>query len=160
MRPEHAPHSAWELLEHMRIAQYDILAFSGGAPEPYKELAWPDDYWPPSPAPSSRDEWARSVAACRRDLAQFLALVQDPERDLYEPFPWGEGQTLLREALLIADHAAYSDHTKTEWSSLVAASASPRVVAHLRDPQIAESNHISNPDALKAGEKLEIPVRK
>ena len=105
IRPEGAPHSAWELLEHLRIAQHDILLFSKSAK--YTAPKWPDDYWAPSPAPKHKTEWAESIKACERDLAAFGKLLQDPKRDLYEPFPWGDGQTLLREALLIADHNAY-----------------------------------------------------
>lgn len=105
IRPEGLPHSAWELLEHMRIAQNDILRFSLSSD--YQEMAWPDDYWPSSPEPPSVRNWSSSVKAFRDDLARFERLVQDPKRDLYEPFPWGTGQTLLREALLVADHNAY-----------------------------------------------------
>jgi hypothetical protein len=107
VRPGACPHSAWELLEHLRIAQYDILAFSGGTKEPYVELKWPDDYWPDSPDPANAKEWTKSVETFQRDLQAFAALLRDTRRDLYEPFPWGQGQTLLREALLIADHNAY-----------------------------------------------------
>ncbi|HET8548881.1 MAG TPA: DinB family protein, partial [Bryobacteraceae bacterium] len=106
IRPAGSPHSAWELLEHLRIAQHDILCFSMG-PEKYVELKWPDDYWPSSAGPSSAAEWGKSVAAVRRDLDSFIRLLRASERDLFEPFSWGTGQTLLREALLIADHNAY-----------------------------------------------------
>jgi hypothetical protein len=102
-----SPHSAWELLEHLRIAQHDIVAFSGGTDNSYVALKWPDDYWPPSPAPKTASEWTACVRAVRRDLDRFLALLRDTDRSLYEPFRWGQGQTLLREALLMADHNAY-----------------------------------------------------
>jgi hypothetical protein len=105
VRPEGSPHSAWELLEHLRIAQADIVLFSRG--KDYVELKWPDDYWPASPAPKSKAEWEGSVDAVDKDLAQFIDMVKDKRRDLFEPFPWGDGQTLLREALLIADHNSY-----------------------------------------------------
>jgi hypothetical protein len=105
VRPAGAPHSAWELLEHLRIAQRDIVAFSGGME--YVELKWPDDYWPAAPGPGSPQQWQQSVEAIRRDLDRFVELLNDDTRDLFAPFPWGEGQTLLREALLIADHNAY-----------------------------------------------------
>ena len=105
VRPEEAPHSAWELLEHLRLAQYDILLFSKSAK--YKAPKWPDDYWPASPAPKRKSQWAESVKAFRRDAAAFEKLVQDPKRDLFAPIPWGDGQTLLREALLVADHNAW-----------------------------------------------------
>jgi uncharacterized damage-inducible protein DinB len=104
-RPKGAPHSAWELLEHMRIAQNDILRFSQSAE--HVSPKWPEGYWPASPAPESPRRWSEAVRAFRKDLAEFEGLVRDPEQDLYRKFPWGEGQTLLREALLIADHNSY-----------------------------------------------------
>ena len=107
VRPSGSPHSAWELLEHIRIAQYDIVAFSRGGEEPYRELKWPDEYWPASPAPANVQAWEASVAAIRADLDRFVSILRDPKRNLYEPFSWGEGQTLLREAFLIADHNSY-----------------------------------------------------
>jgi hypothetical protein len=104
LRPEGAPHSAWELIEHLRIAQEDILRFSQ-SPN-HASPPWPKGYWPNSPAP--RDgAWDETVQAIRRDLAEFESLVKDPEQDLFRKLAWGEGQTLLREALLIADHNAY-----------------------------------------------------
>jgi hypothetical protein len=119
IRPAGSPHSAWELLEHIRIAQDDIARFSGAMeessrpansrepPKAYVPLKWPDDYWPKSPAPHDAKEWNKSVAAVKQDLAAFVRLLEDPKRDLFEPFPWGDGQTLLREALLVADHNSY-----------------------------------------------------
>jgi hypothetical protein len=105
VRPAGLPHSAWELLEHLRIAQNDILLFSRSAD--YKAIKWPDDYWPRSQRPDRDSQWEESAQAVRDDLAEFEKLLQDPARDLYAPFPWGKGQTLLREALLIADHNSY-----------------------------------------------------
>ena len=105
IRPSGSPHSAWELLEHIRLAQKDILGFSRSAE--WVSPQWPEGYWPASPRPEKPEQWMHSVESYRRDRAEFLALVQDPGQDLTKPFPWGEGQTLLREALLIADHAAY-----------------------------------------------------
>lgn len=105
VRPPGLPYSAWELLEHLRIAQNDILRFSVSAD--YVSPKWPEGYWPSSPAPQTESQWARSVRAVRKDLAEFQALIRDPKQDLYRKFPWGTGQTLLREALLIADHNAY-----------------------------------------------------
>jgi uncharacterized damage-inducible protein DinB len=104
-KPDGFAHSAWELFEHMRIAQRDILEFSRSAD--YQALKWPDDYWPPSPSPPDEAAWQRSRDAFERDLDEFAALIADPKRDLLERLPWGEGQTLLREALLVADHNAY-----------------------------------------------------
>ncbi len=103
--PEGLPYSPWQLLEHIRIAQKDILEFSDNAGGSYREMKWPDDYWPKSPEPPSEDAWAKSDAALKRDRAAFEKLLA--ERDLTEPFPWGDGQNLLREALLIADHESY-----------------------------------------------------
>ena len=104
-RPEGLPHSAWEILEHIRLAQRDILEFSE-SPE-YKERKWPDEYWPDSPEPAGAGQWDKSVRAILDDREAFIQLLNDPQRDLYQAFPWGDGQTLLREALLIADHNAY-----------------------------------------------------
>ena len=104
-RPPGSPHSPWELLEHMRIAQNDILRFSESAN--HVSPKFPDGYWPKSPAPKSASAWNESVRAFQEDLAAFATLLRDPARDLYEKFPWGDGQTLLREACLIADHNAY-----------------------------------------------------
>jgi hypothetical protein len=105
IRPQGSPHSAWELLEHLRIAQADIVEFSQS--KDYVEKTWPDEYWPSSPAPGSAKDWEASVISIRHGLAQFVRLLANEKRDLFEPFPWGSGQTLLREALLIADHNAY-----------------------------------------------------
>ena len=103
--PAGLPYSPWQLLEHIRIAQRDILDFSDNAGRTYKPMKWPDDYWPADAAPPSEGAWADSVASMRKDRAAFERLLQ--ERDLVEPFPWGDGQNLLREALLVADHEAY-----------------------------------------------------
>lgn len=105
VRPPGQPHSAWELLEHIRIAQRDILDFSRAGE--HDKLKWPDDYWPKSPAPANEAEWQKSVQAVHDDVKAFQDLLHDSSNDLYKAFPWGEGQTLLREALLIIDHAAY-----------------------------------------------------
>jgi hypothetical protein len=105
VRPKGAPYSAWELLEHLRIAQNDILLFSLSADHVSPD--WPKGYWPAEAAPGRSAEWEESVRAFRKDLAEFTALIQDPARDLFLKFPWGDGQTLMREALLIADHNAY-----------------------------------------------------
>jgi uncharacterized damage-inducible protein DinB len=104
-RPPGLPHSAWELLEHIRLAQHDILKFSEGPG--WKSPKWPEGYWPASPKPQSQASWNEAVAACEADLKAFEDLLQHRANDLYTPFSWGDGQTLLREALLIADHNAY-----------------------------------------------------
>ena len=99
------PHTLWRLLEHLRIAQWDIVEFSR-RPD-HVSPGFPDGYWPAEDAPPDAAAWERSVAAVQGDRETFVALLQDPGHDLYAPFPWGDGQTLLREALLIADHNAY-----------------------------------------------------
>ncbi|AFL87916.1 ABC-type uncharacterized transport system, auxiliary component [Terriglobus roseus DSM 18391] len=104
--PQGLPYSPWQLLEHIRLAQKDILDFSDNADGTYQELKWPDDYWPKSPEPPDANAWGNSVAQMRKDRAAFEKLLA--ERDLTEPFPWGDGkQNMLREALLIADHESY-----------------------------------------------------
>lgn len=105
--PEGLPYSAWQLLEHMRIAQRDILNFSAPPTGGYHPLKWPDAYWPESPEPPSAQAWEQTIAAIRKDREHFEALLQKPEADLFKPFRWGSGQNLLREALLVADHNAY-----------------------------------------------------
>ena len=104
-RPQGSDHSPWELLEHLRIAQSDILEFSRDAK--HESPKWPEGYWPKSPAPSSDAEWNKSVEAFRRDLREMVALIEDPSTDLFAKIPHGTGQTILREALLVADHNAY-----------------------------------------------------
>ena len=101
--PPGAENSAWQILEHMRVCLRDILDFSQN--EDYIEPPM-EDYWPSSPLPSP-EAWDKSVRAYLADIAEMERLVLDESRDLYEPFPWGDGQTLLREALVAADHAAY-----------------------------------------------------
>jgi len=105
--PPGLPYSAWQLLEHMRITQRDILNFSAPPTGGYHPIQWPDAYWPKSPVPPTAQSWDRTVSVIRKDREQFEALIQRPGADLFKPFLWGDGQNLLREALLIADHTAY-----------------------------------------------------
>ena len=105
--PANLPYSAWQILEHLRITQRDILEFSAPPTGGYQHIAWPDDYWPKSPTPPDDHAWNNTIAAIRADQKTFEALLTKPEVDLYKPFRWGDGQNLLREALLIADHNAY-----------------------------------------------------
>jgi uncharacterized damage-inducible protein DinB len=98
-------HSAWQLVEHLRRAQHDILDFCRNPA--YQELSFPDDYWPPSPAPPSEVAWTESVAACRRDREELQRMALDTNIDLFARIPHGTGQTYLRELLLVADHNAY-----------------------------------------------------
>ncbi len=102
-----AQHSAWQILEHMRITQRDILDFSRNENGAYVELRWPEDYWPATEAPVADGGWDATIRAFLADRAALESLVLDPQNDLFAPFPWGDGHTLLREALLAADHASY-----------------------------------------------------
>jgi hypothetical protein len=105
VKPDGAPHTAWELLEHLRIAQWDMLEFSRDAA--HVSPKWPEGYWPRTPGPPEAAAWDRSVAAFLEDNRAMQEKVGDPGSDLFTPFAHGEGQTLLREALQIADHNAY-----------------------------------------------------
>lgn len=105
VKPDGAPHSAWELLEHVRIAQWDILEFSRNPKHVSPEF--PEGYWPKSAAPPSQAAWEKSVKAFFRDVKAFRQLVTNPKTDLFAPIPHGSGQTILREALLAADHNSY-----------------------------------------------------
>ena len=104
-RPTGVPYSAWQLLEHLRIAQHDILDFCLNAD--YEALAWPDDFWPASPQPPHAGAWDESIRLYREDLASLQALARNPKIDLTATIPHGTGQTYLRELLLVADHTAY-----------------------------------------------------
>ncbi len=104
-RPDDLPYSVWEQVEHLRRAQRDILDFCRD-PE-YAAPAWPDDYWPDSVAPADDAAWTGSVEQVRDDLQAMCGLVQNPSLNLYEEIPHGDGQTYLREAMLVADHNAY-----------------------------------------------------
>lgn len=105
LKPEGLPYTAWRLLEHLRIAQWDILEFSVN-PQ-HVSPAWPDGYWPDGDAPPSDAAWKKSVQQFRRDLKRMQDLVANPRTDLFARIPHGDGQTILREALLVADHNAY-----------------------------------------------------
>ncbi len=104
-KPDGQPHTPWRLVEHLRIAQGDILEFSRRSE--HVSPAWPEGYWPATGEPPGDDAWEASVTAFRRDLQAMCDLVNDPASDLFAELPWGDGQTLLREALLVADHNAY-----------------------------------------------------
>lgn len=104
-KPPGSPHSAWQLLEHLRITQWDILEFSRNPG--HVSPKWPEGYWPKEDAPPQKESWEGSLAGFRSDLEAFRKLVEDPATNLYAPIPGGTGQTVLREAMLIADHNAY-----------------------------------------------------
>jgi hypothetical protein len=103
--PQGLPHSAWQLLEHIRIALSDIHEFCRNAG--HKSPDWPEGYWPKTPAPASDAAWEHSLQAIHENLEGMRKLITDPKHDLLAPIAGGSGQTLLREALLIADHNAY-----------------------------------------------------
>jgi len=105
VEPSGLPFSAWGLLEHMRIAQWDILEFSRDAK--HTSPPWPEGYWPATDAPPSDEAWNRSVAAFRADRKAMEQFVANAKTDLTAKIPHGDGQTVLREALLVADHNAY-----------------------------------------------------
>jgi hypothetical protein len=103
--PTGAEHSPWQELEHLRIAQWDILEFAISAK--HKSPKWPDEYWPKSPEPPNEKAWKKSVAAFEKDRERFIDLVNNNSIDLYAKIPHGDGQTILRQAMLTADHSAY-----------------------------------------------------
>jgi uncharacterized damage-inducible protein DinB len=103
--PKGFAHSAWQVVEHIRIAQHDILDFCGN-PQ-YSEMKWPDDYWPTEPEPASAAAWRGALAEFESDRAAMQRLAMDPGIDLFARIPHGTGQTYLRELLLVADHTAY-----------------------------------------------------
>jgi len=104
-KPEGADHTPWELLEHLRITQWDILEFSRNAQ--HRSPDFPEGYWPKEAAPPSDKAWDKSVATFRAELKAMIDLINAPATDMFAKIPHGDGQTILREALLVADHNAY-----------------------------------------------------
>jgi hypothetical protein len=104
-KPDGFPHTPWMLLEHLRMAQWDILEFSRNPA--HVSPPWPAGYWPKTEAPRDDSAWSKSIREFRRDRKAMQNLVADPKSDLFARLPWGDGQTILREALLVADHNAY-----------------------------------------------------
>lgn len=104
-RPKGAEHSPWQLLEHLRIVQWDILEFSRNPS--HHSPDWPSGYWPAQPSPTDDKAWDKSVRAFRRDLKALCEMIANESIDLFARIPHGDGQTVLREALLAADHNAY-----------------------------------------------------
>ena len=102
---EGLPHTGWQLLEHVRIAQWDILEFSRDPK--HVSPGFPEGYWPKTPVPPDEPAWDKSVASFQNDLQEMIKLVKNPKTDLYAKIPHGDGQTILREALLLADHNSY-----------------------------------------------------
>jgi hypothetical protein len=105
VKPNGLPHSAWMLLDHLRLAQWDILEFSRNSR--HKSPEWPGGYWPKTATPPNGPAWNRSIHQFRKDLKGMQDLVLNQKTDLYARIPWGDGQSVLREALLLADHNAY-----------------------------------------------------
>jgi hypothetical protein len=106
--PEGLPYSGWQIVEHMRITLHDILEFSDNSDGSYKSLKWPEEYWPKGAAPPDEAAWENALQQIRADRKAFDKLLHDADdAELVKAFAWGDGQTLLREALLIADHNAY-----------------------------------------------------
>jgi hypothetical protein len=103
--PKGLPYSAWQLLEHIRLAQRDILDYCRN--KDYVGMNWPDDYWPQLPAPPSAAAWAASVKGYRADRTAFVRLIANPKIDLFDSVPSNKKHTFLREVLLAADHLAY-----------------------------------------------------
>ena len=105
VRPPNVPYTFWHLLEHIRIAQWDIIDFIRN-PD-YEELEWPRGYWPAKNATATKKDWDETIARYQSDLKEMIALVKNPRTDLHAKIPHGDGQTILREAILIVDHNAY-----------------------------------------------------
>ena len=106
--PEGLPYSGWQIVEHIRLAQRDILDFSRNTDGSYEEKKWPEEYWPKSAEPPSEDAWEHSIEQIGEDRKTFEKLLKSADdAELVAPFAWGDGQSLLREALLVADHDAY-----------------------------------------------------
>ncbi|TYP93674.1 DinB superfamily protein [Fodinibius salinus] len=105
IKVEGVPHTIWELIDHIRIAQADILEFCRN-PD-YKELDWPNDYWPEHSSPPDKETFEQSIRAIRDGIEEMKALIRDSKNNLRKPLPHGDGQTLFREAMLIVDHNAY-----------------------------------------------------
>lgn len=107
IRPDKLPYSIWEQVEHIRIAQSDILKY---CTDPgYEAPSWPDEYWPSRSEPAGEKEWRRSIETILSETEQMADLVRDEENDLFKPFPHAENRkhTLFREALLVIDHNSY-----------------------------------------------------
>lgn len=105
-RPEGLPHSPWEIIEHLRRGQHDLLDFCRN-PDYKENMKWPDDYWPPTPEPPNDDAWNSTLAEIRREAEEFKKFTIEPGRDLTAKIPHGTGQTYLRTILVQVDHASY-----------------------------------------------------
>ncbi len=104
-KPRNLPYSLWQIAEHIRIAQWDILEFSKNAN--HESPKWPEGYWPEKSKPSSEKEWQKCLQQIKNDRNDFISLLEDSSENLFTPFDYGNGQTLFREALVLADHNSY-----------------------------------------------------
>lgn len=104
-KPKGWPHSAWQLLEHIRITLHDLVEFCSNPN--YQATKWPEGYWPKKDAPVSTESWDAAVKAVKKDIREFEKMLKDPNVDIYAKIPWGDGQTILREILLAGDHTSY-----------------------------------------------------
>ena len=104
-KPGNLPYSIWQLTSHIRIAQWDILEFSRN--ENHISPKWPEGYWPAEAGPGSIAEWEKCMLQIKDDRKAFIKLLKDAGDQLYAPFPYGDGQSLLKEALVLADHNSY-----------------------------------------------------
>lgn len=104
-KPDGAPHTAWQLLEHIRLTLHDLVEFCTN--RQYAAPKWPDEYWPKREAPASQKDWETSLRALHENMREFERMVDDPKTDLTAKIPWGDGQTFLREVLLAIDHTGY-----------------------------------------------------
>ncbi|MGC1783292.1 MAG: DinB family protein [Acidobacteriaceae bacterium] len=104
-KPKGTPHNAWQQLEHIRITLHDLVEFCTNPN--YSAVKWPEEYWPRNESPASSEEWDASVKGLHKNLRAFEKIIQDPNVNLYAKIPWGDGQTILREALLAIDHTSY-----------------------------------------------------
>lgn len=105
VKPQNLPYSIWQLAEHIKIAQWDILEFSRNAH--HTSPKWPEEYWPTEDGPANEEAWQKTLDQIQSDKMEFITLLTAEGADLYTPFEYGDGQNLLREAMLIADHTSY-----------------------------------------------------
>lgn len=103
--PPNVPYTFWHLIEHIRITQWDILEFITNPN--YKYIKWPDEYWPKRDKKAKKSDWEKTIKVYNSDLKKLIKIVKDPKTNLYKKIPWGEGQNILREILLVCDHSAY-----------------------------------------------------
>jgi hypothetical protein len=104
-KPENVPYTFWQLLEHIRVSQHDILLFIHDTD--YKYMDWPKDYWPGTGRKADKVAWDKTILDYRQDLKSLKKIIKNPKADLLAHIPHGEGQTIFHEAVLVIDHTAY-----------------------------------------------------